>query len=235
LRRCDEIAALAVAVPTLLGGVLMNRSAVLTTLGRFDDAADSIERGRAILEQLGLPLELAYSALYPGMLELARGNAAAAARELEPTWDVFSTIEGQGGLARVGVYYGRALYEAGRWDDAEGIAVKSIAAAGSVDVVPRAAALATLGRVVARRGDNEEGERLTREARGLADRTDWLALQGAVLLDLAEVLSGAGKRDEAATAAEDALERYERKEHVIGAVRARAVLTEIGRVGVVAP
>jgi class 3 adenylate cyclase/tetratricopeptide (TPR) repeat protein len=235
LRRCDEIATAAAGVPSLLGGVLMNRSAVLTMLGRFDEASASIEHGRALLEELGLRLELAYSALYPGMLELARENAAAAVRELEPAWEVFSKVEGQGGVARVGTYYGRALYELGQWDEAEGIATKTLTAAGSVDLVPRAATLGTLGRVLARRGEIEDAQRLVREAMQLADRTDWLALQGAVLLDLADVLNAAGKRDAAATAVKAALDRYERKQHIIGAARARAFLIDLGRVRLVAP
>ena len=54
-------------------------------------------------------------------------------------------------------------------------------------------------------------ERLAREALALTERTDSLAFQGDALSDLAEVLLGAGRAEEATAALAQALERYERK------------------------
>jgi len=49
------------------------------------------------------------------------------------------------------------------------------------------------GKVIARRGDLQEGERLAREAVALADETDMLNAHGDALTDLAEVLALAGQ------------------------------------------
>ena len=76
-------------------------------------------------------------------------------------------------------------------------------------------------KVLARRGEHAEAERLAREAVAIGDETDMLDAQGDAYADLAEVLLLAGKRDEAAAALEQALERYERKGNVVMAARTR--------------
>ena len=69
-------------------------------------------------------------------------------------------------------------------------------------------------RVHAHRGERAEAERLAREAEAIGERTDNLNRQGDALCDLAEVLAAAGRRDEAAHALEQALDRYERKKNL---------------------
>jgi tetratricopeptide (TPR) repeat protein len=68
-----------------------------------------------------------------------------------------------------------------------------------------------MARVLARRGEHGEAERLGREAIAIADGTDDLRRQGNAYLDLAEVLSLAGRPNEAADMLQEALDRYERK------------------------
>ena len=58
--------------------------------------------------------------------------------------------------------------------------------------------------------------------------TDFLNGQGDAYADLAEVLLLGGKRDDAAAALEQALERYERKENLVSAERTRTRLEELG-------
>jgi tetratricopeptide (TPR) repeat protein len=76
-------------------------------------------------------------------------------------------------------------------------------------------------------GKHAEAERLAREAVALADSTDALNLRGDASYDLGEVLAAAGKIEEAATALEQALERYERKNNVPMVARTRARLAEL--------
>ena len=56
--------------------------------------------------------------------------------------------------------------------------------------------------------DAAAAEMLARAAVGLADETDFLELQGDVLLDLADVLERRGDTEESAAAAGRAAERY---------------------------
>jgi tetratricopeptide (TPR) repeat protein len=82
-------------------------------------------------------------------------------------------------------------------------------------------------KVLARRSQHDEAERLAREAVAIAENTDWLDGQGDAYADLAEVLTLAGKPDEAGAALEQALVRYERKENLVMAERTRTRLSEL--------
>lgn len=83
-------------------------------------------------------------------------------------------------------------------------------------------------KVLARRGEHAEAERLAREAVAIGEDSDFLDGQGDAFDDLAEVLVVVGKADEAAEALEQALERFERKGNVVSAGRVRARLIELG-------
>jgi tetratricopeptide (TPR) repeat protein len=82
-------------------------------------------------------------------------------------------------------------------------------------------------KLLARREEHAEADRLAREAVALADRTDDLMTQAEVRLDLAEVLELGGGREEAVPEVELALELFERKGHVTGAAKARERLAEL--------
>jgi tetratricopeptide (TPR) repeat protein len=84
-----------------------------------------------------------------------------------------------------------------------------------------------LAKIAARRGQHTEAERLARAAVRLSDRTDGLLQTADALHDLSEVLELAGRRDEAAEACREALDRYERKGALAPAAHARARLTTL--------
>lgn len=81
------------------------------------------------------------------------------------------------------------------------------------------------GKVLARRGDLQEGERLAREAVALADETDMLNAHGDALTDLAEVLALAGQ--DARGELDRALALDERKGNLVMAERTRSRLAEL--------
>ncbi len=70
---------------------------------------------------------------------------------------------------------------------------------------------------------------MAHEAEALFEGTDALIDHGECLLDLAEVLRAAGKRDEAADAAREAFGLYEQKENIVEAGRAKGFLAELER------
>ena len=82
-------------------------------------------------------------------------------------------------------------------------------------------------KVLARRGEHAEAERLARKAVAIGEETDLLSDQGDANADLAETLLLAGKPDEAAAALEQALDCYERKENLVSAGRTRARLENL--------
>jgi tetratricopeptide (TPR) repeat protein len=84
-----------------------------------------------------------------------------------------------------------------------------------------AAAESSSGQVLARRGEHAEAERLVREAIAIGVASDDVNAHGEAYADLAEVLTLAGRPEEAAEALQQALEQYERKENLVMAERTR--------------
>ena len=82
-------------------------------------------------------------------------------------------------------------------------------------------------KILARRGEHAEAERLAREALGLGEPTDSLEVKANSYRDLVIVLAAAGKQDEALDALGQAEALYERKEHRIGVARIRELRSEL--------
>jgi tetratricopeptide (TPR) repeat protein len=122
-------------------------------------------------------------------------------------------------LARLG----RWLCVLGRFDEAEEFAERARALqeerllATADDGLWRGA----LARVHAHRGDLAEAERLAREGLAATEKTQWLNEQCVSLWDLAEVLSIAGRTDEAAATFDRTLERCARKQNLALAAQVR--------------
>jgi tetratricopeptide (TPR) repeat protein len=74
-------------------------------------------------------------------------------------------------------------------------------------------------KVLARRGEFEEAERLAREATARAASTDYLDLRARAAADLAEVLRLAGRPDESAAAVQEAIRLHEEKGNVAAAAQ----------------
>ena len=91
-------------------------------------------------------------------------------------------------------------------------------------LLPRSLWRGVRARILAGRGEIEDGERLAREGVALAERTDLVNFHGDALLDLAAVLDADGRLTEAAEAVADALRLYQGKGNVVSAAAAQARL-----------
>ena len=120
----------------------------------------------------------------------------------------------------------QALYALDRLEEADAWAGRA-AELGQSDAWAQMLWRQVRAKVLARRGEHAQAERLAREAVAIGDETDMLDGQGDAYADLAEVLLLAGKPDEAAAALEQALERYERKGNLVSAKRAQTRLAEL--------
>ena len=83
--------------------------------------------------------------------------------------------------------------------------------------------------MLARRGDTAEAERLAREAVAIGAETQMPDSLGEAQSDLAEVLTLAGKTDEAEAALREALALFERKGNLAMAERTTTRLRELAR------
>jgi class 3 adenylate cyclase len=124
---------------------------------------------------------------------------------------------------------GRELCALGRYEEAKETARLGRELGHQEDIWTQALWRQVQARVHASRGEHVKAERLAREAVEILKQTDGLYMQGDALCDLAEVLEAAGRRDEAAAALREALERYERKRIVPLARRTRERLAMLER------
>ena len=119
----------------------------------------------------------------------------------------------------------QALLGLGRDDEAERWLERGRETAPSDERLPQMLSRQVRGKLLARRGELEEGERLAREAVALAAETDMLNAHADALLDLAEVIELADQ--DARTEIGQALALYEQKGNVVMAERTRSRLAEL--------
>jgi tetratricopeptide (TPR) repeat protein len=206
------------------------QAGALAMLGRFDEARAILAEARAELAGRGGGVLLANITSFESVdVERWAGDPAAAAefgveglRLHEEIGDQYFVPAAAGDLAQ-------ALYAVDRLDDADAMAARAAELGGSDDAMKEMIWRQVRAKVLARRGQHADAERLGREAIAIAEGTDFLNGQGDANADLAAVLSLAGRAEEAAEALEQALERYERKGNIVMAARMRdrlAVLRE---------
>ena len=121
-----------------------------------------------------------------------------------------------------------ALYRLGRDDDAWRLTETAAEAGALDDVITQMLILQVRAKILARRGEYAEAERLAREAIAWGEPTDSLETKANSYRDFAVVLSAAGKRDEALTALADARALYEQKGHTVGVARVEKMRSELG-------
>ncbi len=122
---------------------------------------------------------------------------------------------------------GRSLSALGRYGEAESLAQRARSLGDEEDVITQALWRQVQARVDSDRGRHAEAVSRAGEAVTIAEQTDGLNLHGDALCDLAEVLTAAGRSDEAAETLIQALDCYERKRNL---AMARRVRERLGRV-----
>jgi tetratricopeptide (TPR) repeat protein len=194
-------------------------------VGNFDEAHRLLDEAADRVAELGVARfrsHLAMRRFDVTMWEDDPARAVVAVRE------ACETAEATGALANFMWYccaLGQALLELGRDDEAEHWVERGRETAPSEEPLPQMLWRQARGRVLARRGELQEGERLAREAVAFAEQTDMLNAHGDALIDLAEVLGLAGR--DAQAELEQALALYERKGNLVMAERTRSKLAEL--------
>jgi class 3 adenylate cyclase/tetratricopeptide (TPR) repeat protein len=195
--------------------------------GNFDRARELIARGRAMMRELGLTVLAAGTSHSDGYIGLVSGNPLEAETGLRDGYEELERLGEKAYLSTSAAYLAEALYQQGRLDEAERFTQISEETADPSDLASHIGWRSVRGKILARRGRLEEGERLARDACTLAEGTDFLDATADALMHLAEVLELAGRIDEARNAISRAEELYERKGSVVLAERARQRLAAL--------
>jgi tetratricopeptide (TPR) repeat protein len=196
--------------------------------GELALARAEIERGRKEARELGQltflgAIEMGGTEveLMTGDTELALEAALSARGHLEQAGE-------QGWLSTLLAYNAEALYRLGRDEEAWEVTVRAEEAGAEDDVMTLMLVRQVRGKLLARKGEFEEAERLAREAVALSPGEEDLAHHADALVDLGLVLAAAGKREEALATFADARSFYAEKGHTAGVARVEQMRSELG-------
>jgi tetratricopeptide (TPR) repeat protein len=187
--------------------------------GQFDRGRSLVAEAITRREELGAPMAVANGQQIEAHVELLAGDPAAAEAGLRRAREMLEQMGERGVLSTFAGVLARTLCTLGRHGEAEQWSHTSEELGASDDIGTQMLWRQTRGRAIAER-DLQAGEALVREAVTLAEETDMLNHRADALLDLADVLELASRREEAAAEVGEALALYERKGNVVMAERA---------------
>ena len=218
LRVLDEVAG-----PDVFS-VALRRSGLIAMLGRFEEAwalaLPAAERARDLNGDDAADFALAEIALL-------EGDHEAAAEWFRRACRAFEARGTRALLSSFAPKLGRSLCELGRYDEAEPLAEQGRDLGDETDYVTQMYWRQVQALVLAHRGEHREAQRLARESVQVTEATDALNDQADAYYYLARVLAEAGRRDDAAEALEQALERYGRKKNLAMVAQVKPKLEEL--------
>ena len=198
------------------------RAGALAMLGHFDEAREILAEMRGELAERGAGVLLANITAFESVwVELWAGDPGAAAEFGAEGFRLHEELGEQGFLPLAAGNLAQALYALDRLDQADTWAGRAAGLGSSDDAMKEMLWRQVRAKVLVRRGDHADAERLAREAVAIGEATDILDWQGDANADLAEVLLLSGRAEEAGEALAQALLRYERKGNVVMAARVR--------------
>ncbi|MBA3687466.1 MAG: AAA family ATPase [Chloroflexi bacterium] len=202
-----------------------NRAKALAMLGRFDEARAILADSRTALAERGGGIPLGTTAIDSVEVELWAGDPAAAAEFGAEGCRLLEEMGERSILSTAAGMLAQALYALDRLEEADGWAGRAAELGASDDAITQMLWRQVRAKVLARRGELAEGERLAREAVAVCEKTDFLDAQGDVYADLAEVLSIGGRPQEAAAALGQAIACYQGKGNLASSQHAQARIT----------
>ena len=212
--------------------LLLAHAQALAMVGRFPEARAILADLRTKFADQGstIPLALATGHSSVSVELLARDPAAAAGFGtqgcllLEQAGDKSWLSTAVGMLAQ-------ALYELGRLDEADASAARAAELGASDDAITQMLWRQVQAKVLARRDEPDEAERLACEAIAIGAETDMPSSLGDAYSDLAEVLTLAHRATDARAALQQALALYERKGDLVMVERTQTKLRELPDAG----
>ena len=196
--------------------------------GDFDKARASVAEARMRAGELGERLLAAGMSMQAADVELLAGDAEAALALATEGIEQLGELGERGWLSTVTCLGAEAAYRLGRDDEARRLAQEAGEIGAADDVITQMLILQVRAKLLSRRGEHEEAERLAREAVAWAEPTDAIASKADTYLDLAVVVAAAGKRDEALSALAEAQAFYAAKGHTVGLARVDELRSELG-------
>jgi class 3 adenylate cyclase/tetratricopeptide (TPR) repeat protein len=223
----DEALAFLSASGSLEPYVLSMSGQLEAMRGNFDVARQLIRDGLEAAREYGHRLVAAGISMQEEEVELAAGNPEAAlAAGLKGIADLRELGE-RGWLSTVAGHAAEALYRLARDDEAWRLTETAEETGAPDDVITQMLILQVRAKILSRRSEHAEAERLAREAVAWGEPTDALVHKADAHRDLAIVLAAAGNEDEALEALAEARTLYEQKGHTVGVGRVDELRAEL--------
>jgi class 3 adenylate cyclase/predicted ATPase len=218
----DDDSVGAAAQVTLLAGLGELRA----MQGDFEEAVALADRATTIGEEFGLKFQLARATSHTASIHTLRGDPAAAERELRRSTDAYLAMGEVGRRSTDTEHLAMAIYEQGRYQEAEEYAGLGKQLAAPDDVFTFVVWRRVMAKLLARRGEVTEAERLAREAVDLIPLQS-LGTRAEALVDLAQVLELSGRPEAAIDPLTQALALHEQKGNLVAATATRALLDDL--------
>lgn len=222
IRLCEEIRELVHGAPVADTATMQALASLHAMTCDFERARELLAESNEIRLKLG---DIGSSVSHhEALIEMFAGRPERAERRLRGDLATLERIGDCGMLATTQAMLGQALYAQGRPQEAQALCRRAAQLAAADDIVTRVLWRGVQARIAADAGDVDEGEALAREAVALVKTTDLLTLRGDVMLDLAHVLSIAGKMYQ--DTVRSALQLYGSKGNVAASLRASSMLEQ---------
>ena len=227
LERLREIEGRCAAFPLRAAVARTQVALALASLGRSEEARATYDAARSVIDDAADPWVSLNSQAAEGLIELLAGD-------IEKTEPIFrENVRGwmdhgtPTNAALLACRWSAALADLGRYQEALAVADEFIALAGSWDLEPRIELGAHRARALAGIGAVGEAVDAIAQIEAMVRPTGFVFNLGDVMLAETEVFRTAGRLEDAAQAAGEALEIFERKEFAMYADRARRLLAEV--------
>jgi class 3 adenylate cyclase/tetratricopeptide (TPR) repeat protein len=227
IRICDEIIARSGGDRKVEAIALGSLAHMHAMQGNFELAREEYRRARWMLEELGWTFTAALGSIVSGPIEMLAGNPVAAEAELRRDYGILDRLGDRNYISTIAAYLAESLYRQGRYDESGTFATFSADVAAPDDLATQVLWRGVSAKLLARRGELEAAERIAREAVEMSRRADDpIDDQANALIDLGQVLRMAGKHNEAAREAGQALALYEKKGNLVSAAASRRFMAE---------
>jgi len=198
------------------GNLLAIMAGLYAMQGSFERARELVGRGRTLLAELGLDLDLARADMEAWRVEMLAGDVEAAETALRLSYDALVSRGETYLRSTVAGLLGETLLERGApLAEVEALGEESRELAAEDDVDSQALWRRVHGRVLARQGEVDAAVSVIRDALELLEPTDAALFRLQAYLDLGDVLTAAERPEDARTAYAAAQELAERKGGVV--------------------
>jgi tetratricopeptide (TPR) repeat protein len=195
--------------------------------GNFDTARSLAGSADAAASEYGQQLWLAAGGMSMWQVETLAGETAAAEVAVRGSSELLEELGDVGYRGVAMSQLASSLCSLGRFDEALELTVTAEAVTANDDLAGQMFWRQARARILARRGDHTEAERLVRGAVMLVRETDMVNFHADALADFAEIDGLAGRTDEAREHLEQALALYEQKGNLVAAAAVRRELDRL--------